>query len=97
MIRRNFFRALLVAAGAAPTLDPDRLLWVPGKKLISIPPPPIVSTILNPDFLTREARAILQRTLVFAKKLTREYDAEFRGAKVCGDTIQVRRPPRFRA
>src|SRR5262249_45521890 len=33
MNRRAFLAAL---AGA--TLDPERLLWVPGKKLISIPP-----------------------------------------------------------
>lgn len=35
MNRRNFISALLGAA----TLDPERLLWVPGQKLISIPKP----------------------------------------------------------
>lgn len=34
MNRRGFLGALLGAA-----LDPERLLWVPGKKLISIPAP----------------------------------------------------------
>src|SRR5262245_320896 len=33
MDRRGFLTALIGAA----TLDPERLLWVPGKKLISIP------------------------------------------------------------
>lgn len=36
MKRRGFLSALLGAAA----FDPERLLWVPGKKLISIPPPP---------------------------------------------------------
>lgn len=34
--RRGFF-SLLGGAAAALTLDPERALWVPGKKLISIP------------------------------------------------------------
>ena len=38
MTRRGLF-GILGAAVAAATLDPDRLLWVPGKKLISIPAP----------------------------------------------------------
>lgn len=38
MNRRGFLAAL---AGAFVT-DPERLLWVPGKKLISIPAPPKV-------------------------------------------------------
>jgi hypothetical protein len=36
--RRSFF-ASLAGGAAALTLDPDKLLWVPGKKLISIPAP----------------------------------------------------------
>lgn len=41
MNRRGFLSALVgFAAGA--TLDPERLLWVPGKKLISIPAPRVV-------------------------------------------------------
>ncbi len=35
MNRRAFLAALIAGA----TLDPEKLLWVPGKKLISIPPP----------------------------------------------------------
>ena len=33
MNRRNFLSSLL----AASTLDPERLLWVPGAKMISVP------------------------------------------------------------
>lgn len=36
MNRRGFFAAFAAIAAAA-TLDPERLLWVPGRKLISIP------------------------------------------------------------
>lgn len=35
MNRRAFFASLV----AACVLDPERLLWVPGKKMISIPAP----------------------------------------------------------
>ncbi len=35
MNRRDFFGTLV----ASLALDPERLLWVPGKKLISIPNP----------------------------------------------------------
>lgn len=37
MNRRLFLSSLLGAA----TLDPERLLWVPGRKLISIPTPKV--------------------------------------------------------
>jgi hypothetical protein len=36
--RRNFL-STLVAAAAGMTLDPERLLWVPGQKTIFIPSP----------------------------------------------------------
>ncbi len=38
MNRRAFLTAL-VAAPAALAFDPERALWMPGKKLISIPAP----------------------------------------------------------
>lgn len=44
MNRRGFLRGLIAAGAAAISVDPDRLLWVPGKRLISIPkpmPPPV--------------------------------------------------------
>jgi hypothetical protein len=39
--RRGFLSALFGGAAAAATLDPERLLWVPGAKTISIPKPRI--------------------------------------------------------
>jgi hypothetical protein len=38
MNRRGFFTAL-AGLTATAVLDPERLLWVPGQKLISIPKP----------------------------------------------------------
>ncbi len=40
LTRRGFF-GLLAAPVVAMTLDPEKALWVPGKKLISIPKPAI--------------------------------------------------------
>jgi len=37
MNRRGFLSALLGAVAAPMVLDPERLLWVPGAKTISIP------------------------------------------------------------
>jgi hypothetical protein len=38
MNRRGFLSAL-IAAGTAAAIDPEKLLWEPGRKLISIPKP----------------------------------------------------------
>ncbi len=38
-MNRRGFLGILGAAIAGATLDPERLLWEPGKKLISIPKP----------------------------------------------------------
>lgn len=40
MNRRAFFST--IAAGLAAAADPERLLWTPGKKLISIPRPSLL-------------------------------------------------------
>lgn len=37
--RRALFKTLLGGIAAAATLDPEKLLWVPGQKMISIPAP----------------------------------------------------------
>lgn len=37
--RRTFFASL----AAALVLDPERALWVPGKKMISVPKPPFLA------------------------------------------------------
>lgn len=45
MNRRGFLTALLSSA-AAVAIDPERLLWVPGRKLISIPAPASTLTMM---------------------------------------------------
>ena len=54
--RRGFLGTLL--AGAA--LDPERLLWVPGKKLISIPKPRLLSLRFL-HFFNSEANSMVSR------------------------------------
>jgi hypothetical protein len=38
-VDRRGFLSSLIAGGLSAAVDPDRLLWEPGKKLISIPKP----------------------------------------------------------
>lgn len=51
MNRRAFFGALAGLAATA-TLDPERLLWVPGRKLISIPTPVVYRYLTYPFHIT---------------------------------------------
>lgn len=62
MNRRGFIGALAAAAFA---LDPDRALWVPGAKLISIPRPPRIPVrvidrgwVAENDFVVRRFPAV---------------------------------------
>jgi hypothetical protein len=84
MNRRGFLGALLGAFVA----DPEELLWVPGKKLISIPAPAIYrgNLLLTPEQVSRDMLRILQKNLVFHKEAFRlSYPA-------IGSTLNVRRP-----
>jgi hypothetical protein len=55
-----------------------------------------VDTLLTISMITNEALMVLQNELTFTSKVTRQYDDSFAidGAKI-GDTLNVRRPPRF--
>ncbi len=72
-MNRRLFLASLIGSASAAIIDPDRLLWVPGRKLISIPKPLVIPAnllnvgdvitisgrfIFNP--ITREMTAVLQ-------------------------------------
>ncbi|MGD0012803.1 MAG: hypothetical protein ABSD56_00025 [Bryobacteraceae bacterium] len=57
MNRRGFF-AVLAGVAATAVLDPERLLWVPGKKLISIPRPRLTIAFEGFQKNTREEWAI---------------------------------------
>lgn len=68
-MKRRGFLGLLGGLAAGAVLDPERLLWVPGAKLISIPAPKDALTLLRememriaagmgvryPDYLLRKA------------------------------------------
>lgn len=53
-------------------------------------------TILTISQITPESLMVLENSLPFASQVSREYDSSFgvEGAKI-GDTLNVRRPPRF--
>ncbi len=66
MNRRSFLSAAF-ASVAALAFDPEKLLWVPGKKLISIPAP---SMFDHDEFIRR----VIQAT---AKQFADEEDLRF--------------------
>ena len=91
MERRAFLRWLLAAMGGA-VLDPERLLWVPGEKTLFVPPVTGWSghTVVTPDWLAREVLAMLEKNLVFARAINREY------AACVGTSVTIRTPARWR-
>jgi hypothetical protein len=84
MNRRGFFAALAGALSTA-AVDPERLIWTPGK-LISIPAPRALvagpNLLLTPEFIAREWLRALKGNLVFADRV----------APRIGDTIRIVRP-----
>lgn len=51
--RRSFF-SVLAAVAATATLDPERALWVPGKRVISTPSPVRLATMAETMAAQRE-------------------------------------------
>lgn len=52
-MNRRAFLSTLAAALTGAALDPERLLWVPGKKTIFLPPPKkIISAFVIGDVIT---------------------------------------------
>lgn len=65
MNRRSFLAALI----AGSTLDPERLLWVPGRKKIFIPPPVLPGLLaFNQSLASREFEAAWQRYLIWVQR-----------------------------
>lgn len=93
MNRRGFF-GLLAGAIAGATLDPERLLWVPGRKLISIP---AANAIVTPEWIARETLSVLRQSLIEGKRQLNAYYSSM-AEQI---TLQpfclrhVRRPARF--
>ena len=96
-------RGFLATLAAAFVADPERLLWVPGRKLISIPPKPLYpgggNRILTISEITNEMLKVLGHNLKLStRSVNRMYDADFVGVvPKIGDTITVRKPQRFLA
>lgn len=90
MTRRALLAMLAGAVGVA-VADPERLLWVPGRKLISIPPaplvyPPLVFPEWYLDMVSRDVMLGVRRQLLMA-----DADRQYK----IGNTLQLRRPPRW--
>ena len=82
--RRNFLSSLLGTASAF-ALDPERLLWVPGKKLISIPAP-TVDWLTAHDWMFKNNPLLYQLSqidfgLVKGTGWTRIADCDFDGGR----------------
>lgn len=80
-MRRRGFLGML-AGGLFAATDPERLLWVPGQRLISIPRPR-GNEFLTSRMITEECLRILRRNTALIPRI--------------GDTVTVRRPRLFRA
>lgn len=84
----------MFGAAAGVVVDPERLLWTPGQRVISIPPLPKIygNRILTIEEITREMLTILKRDLKFVD--ARDYAVM---VPAVGDTIRVRQPRGFAA
>lgn len=68
MNRRNFLRLLGLTAAAA-VLDPERLLWVPGRTTYFVMPPAETviragNTFITPEWITAETLRALEKHAV---------------------------------
>lgn len=81
-------RGLLGALAAACVLDPERALWVPGAKVISIPAPPVMR-FWPPLFWPNDGRVEHWSRAPIGCR------CPLCAAPKIGDTIFVRRPQRF--
>ena len=80
MLNRRGFLTSLAAALVAP-VDPDRLLWVPGARLYSIPKPqphdPCMCSICQ-EILRRVSRHLYPAYAYLDWRALQLYDAQFR-------------------
>jgi hypothetical protein len=99
-MNRRGFLSFLGAAVAGATLDPERLLWKPGAKTISIPSPLL-------SFSMDEFREAYLRPLAIEianqmdrdalNWIRRDFESTFllRHHRRVGDIVQIRRPRRY--
>ena len=86
MHSRRGFLGMLGAAAAGFALDPERALWTPGARLISIPRP-----AYSPTWYAAEAQRALNRAL--SEQI--ELFTLQRFLPKIGNRLSVRRPARF--
>jgi hypothetical protein len=77
--RRHLLRSALVGAAVAATVDVGSLLWTPGEKTIFVLDGVGSNSLITPEWVTREALAILTKNLSFVYHVNREYDDAFAG------------------
>lgn len=76
MNRRGFITRLLVGAGAV-AVDPERLLWTPGAKLISIPSSNVLlQSYINP-FLRITAARMDQHMIEYMRSLSSPFNSPY--------------------
>ena len=93
MNRRGLFAVLAGAVAAA--VDPERLLWIPGRKLISIPKPATVFYFHNVGIPPELFAEIIRRQLTVHKQIARMVFMREEFQVPVGSTIAIRRPWRF--
>lgn len=64
MLNRRGFLGALATALAGATLDPEKLLWEPGKRMISIPAPVVRAGLPPYSWITAEILQVLKNKLV---------------------------------
>jgi hypothetical protein len=91
-MNRRGFLGLLAGVAAGAVLDPEKLLWVPGRKLISIPPPAVYSPQVS-WYIDELILKGLAEPLDSGHWVINPSAARF-GLRQ-GDTIQIRTDPAF--
>ncbi len=97
MVSRRGFLGALATLAAGMTLDPERLLWVPGAKTIfdfgGIAPAPDFRYV---DWITQDTLRILQNKLTVFSAFNRSYDEPFVSARqvLVGSIVDVVKPSR---
>jgi hypothetical protein len=88
-VNRRRFLALLGLAAPAMVLDPEQLLWVPGRKTFFLPGG--TAMIVTPDWMAVEGLKILRNNLSLAGMVNRDYGEGL----FPGSTVTLRKPARY--
>ena len=89
MNRRSFLSGFIGAA-AALTLDPERLLWVPGAKTIFVPP--VGNRFLTTEMVCREALKSMTFQLDYMDQYGKGY---WSPSFSTGSVVNILKPERY--